>query len=89
MTVKKAAEFMLSIQTYQSAQDLARQFGVSQLKANDWISSICNNARYTVVVMGHGDDIKISVESIDGRKRTIQSISNEALLFQRPRMLVG
>jgi len=88
MSIINAAEFMLSIQTFQSVQDLARHFGVSKLKAAQWMTSICNDSRYTVIVMDHGDNVKIKVEAIEGRGRSIESIATEAILFKRPKMLV-
>ncbi len=89
MSIINAAEFMLSIQTFQSEQDLARHFGVSKLKAAQWMTSICNDSRYTVIVMDHGDNVKIKVVAIEGRGRSIESIATEAILFKRPKMLMA
>ena len=88
MNTHSAAEKMLSTGLFYNEVLLARAFGESAANGARCIKNICNNDRYTVEIKE--STIKcIKVTAIDGRSVTIDQLQNAALLFKRPRLLVG
>jgi len=88
MNAHQAAERMLQTGLFYTASTLGHAFGESAVSGARCIKNICNNDRYTVEIKE--SPIKcIKVTAIDGRSVTIDQLQNAALLFKRPRLLVG
>lgn len=88
MSTEKAAEIMITTGNFYSAKALAQEFHVSERRASGWLNTMIKSERYETIQC-KSDSNKVKVITIDGRKRTLNQIQHDVLLFRRPTMLTG
>jgi pyruvate carboxylase len=87
LSVTDASEFMLEEKRFFTARDLSRNFNVSYVRAQRWLSSISSGERYEVEIK-EAEELMVKVKSINGRKVPFAQLQAKAIMFQRPSMLV-
>ncbi|WP_156520108.1 hypothetical protein [Pseudoalteromonas sp. MQS005] len=87
LSVTDASEFMLEEKRFFTARDLSRNFNVSYVRAQRWLSSISTGERYQVEIK-EADELMVKLKSINGRTVPFAQLQSKAIMFQRPSMLV-
>jgi hypothetical protein len=88
MSTKAAAEMLLNDGGYFNALDVGRLFGKSSQQGQRFINNLVDDPRYKVE-QKFTPEHRIKVVSIAGRKQSIDVLQNTALLFARPKSLMG
>ena len=87
-STEKAAELMLETGEFYTAQSLGKALSISANKASALLYSIRTTNKYKTVDAGVPNRT-VKVVSIYGRKSSMRSLQNQALLFARPPMLAN
>mgnify|MGYP003631536347 CR=1 FL=1 len=88
MSTELAAETLLNAGKFYTAIEIARIFGQSTQHGKRYMNNLINNPRFVVEQKDLAEP-QIKVISIDGRKQSIDKLQNSALLFARPKSLIG
>lgn len=88
MSTERAAETLLNNGGFYTAIEVGRIFGHSTQQGMRYVNNLINNPRFEVEQITQ-PELKIKVVSIDGRKQSIDTLQNNALLFARPKLLSG
>ena len=88
MSTEIAAETLLNTGKFYTAIEIARIFGQSTQSGKRYMNNLINNPRFVVEQKDLAEP-QIKVISIDGRKQSIDKLQNSALLFARPKSLIG
>lgn len=88
MSATRAAEILLNKGTFYTALEIARIFGQSTQHGQRYMNDLINNPQFEIEHCAEGEP-KVKVISINGRKKSIDNLQNSALLFARPKSLVG
>ncbi|MDC3192382.1 hypothetical protein NQU96_21885 [Pseudoalteromonas elyakovii] len=87
-STEKAAELMLETGEFYTAQSLGKALSISANKASALLYNIRTTNKYKTVDTGVPNRT-VKVVSIYGRKPSMRSLQNQALLFARPPMLAN
>ncbi|MFK3873087.1 hypothetical protein [Pseudoalteromonas rhizosphaerae] len=88
MNTKTAAEKMLETGLFYTPIELGREFACSTVHGDRCIKNMLADATYQIEKTD-GPAPRYKMIAINGRKKPIATLQNNALMFKRPSLLAG